>query len=117
LRLLIILLVGATLAVATSAQAVVKTDPQRAEALSDRAVAAIDDAYHEVLGHALRCSRVRHGHLECGFAVVIRYDDGAMRTCAGSLVVHHHRARFRNGLSCQLGDAPVDKPVPGEARR
>jgi hypothetical protein len=103
LRLLITLLVGATLAVAPSANAGAKSDPQRAEALSDKAIAAIDDDYHDVLGHSLRCFPARHGHLECGFAVVVRYDDGAVRTCAGSIVVHHHRARFRTGFSCRFG--------------
>ena len=115
MRLLIIVLIGATLA--PSANASLKTDPQRAEALSDKAVAAIDDAHHEVLGHSSQCFRVRRVHMECGFAVVVRYDDGAVRTCAGSLLVHHHRARFRTGFSCQLGRGPVDKPVPGEVRR
>jgi hypothetical protein len=117
LPLLIILIVWATFAVATSVNAAVKTDSQRADALADRAVSEINDAHHQVLGDASRCFRVRGGDLECGFAVVIQSDDGAVRTCAGSLVVHHHRARFRSGLSCQLGGAQVDKPVPGEVRR
>jgi hypothetical protein len=89
-------------AAATSPTARVQTYPQTPRALASKAIAAIEDARHEVLGDALRCFHVRGGRVECGFAVVIRYEDGAVRTCAGSLVAHHHRARFRAGLSCRL---------------
>ena len=110
--LVTVLLISSQPAVATSAHVAVKADSQSAGALADKAVAALDDTHHEVLGDALRCFRVRGGGSECGFAVVIQYDDGAVRTCAGSLVVRRHHARFRSGLSCRLsGSGQVRKPL------
>ena len=98
----------AALAITAPSSAAATTAVQRAHDLAYRAVTEIDDAHHDVLGHSTRCFRVRGRGTECGFAVVVRYEDGAVRTCVGSIVVRRHRARFRPGLSCAPMSPVID---------